>query len=418
MRTTRLLLREIFHRKAMFIAGLLAVVLSVGVAVGSVTLLRAFDRQTESILQAKQDEVKHAWAQYRDDVRRSMLELGFNLLIVHKDQTLSTPDEETRYLPEAHVEKLRRAKLATINHVLPFLQKRIWWEEKKRWVTLYGTPGEVQINNPAKQVPMVRSIPPGHASLGRGIHESLGLHPGDRFVLTGREFVVQDTRPAEGFQEDEQIRVSLNEAQQMLNKPGLITGLMAINCVCEDPRGLANIRRAISAVLPDTQVREHKGNMVVRAEERSRAARETEASLQREHRNRAQLRTRREAFNAVLLPAVAVVAAVWLGLVTWMNVHHRRGEIAILRAIGWTDGRVFGLILGKAVVTGVLGGGLGYVGGQLALAIPLGFSKIQMFEIRLILASLLGAIVLAVLASWLPALHASRMDPAVVLQQE
>ena len=412
------MIREIFHRKAVFIAGMLAVALSVGIGGGSFTLLRVFDRETEMILQAKHDEVELAWARFRDDVRRSMLELGFNLIIVHKEQTLSTPDEETRYLPETYADTLATAGLMTINHVLPFLQKQVWWEEQKRWVTLYGTPGEVQVNNPARQVPIVRSIRPGHASLGRGIHESLGLRKGDRFVMMGREFVVQDCRLAEGFQEDEQIRIPLDEAQQMLDKPGLITGLMAINCVCDDPEGLAKIRSAVSAVLPNTHVREHRGNMVVRAEERSRAARETEASLERERRSRADLRTRRETFNAVLLPSVLLVAALWLGLMTWMNVHHRRGEIAILRAIGWTEGRVFRLFLGKAVLTGVLGGLVGYVGGQLILAVHLGFSNVQLYGAGMLIVSILGATMLALLASWLPASLAARVDPAVVLQQE
>ncbi len=418
MPTIRLLTREILHRKTVFLAGLIAVALSVGIGSGAVTLLRVFDRQTETILQARHEEVERAWARFRNDVRKSMLELGFNLIIVHEEQYLSTPDEATHYLPEAYVDTLSEARIMMINHVLPFLRKRIWWQEQNRWVTLYGTPGEVQINNPAFQVPMVEAIRPGHASLGRGIHQSLGLREGDRFVLLGREFVVQDCRLPEGFEEDEQIRVPLDEAQQMLDKPGRITGLMAINCVCDDPEGLAKIRAAVAEVLPNTRVREHRGNMVVRAEERSRAARETEASLERERASRAELRSRREEFNTVLLPLVAVVAAVWLGLMMWMNVHHRRGEIAILRAIGWTDSRVFRLFLGKAVLTGALGGLLGYAGGQIVLALRLGGANVPLYDFGLIVASLVGAIALAVLASWLPASLAARVDPAVVLQQE
>jgi putative ABC transport system permease protein len=101
-----------------------------------------------------------------------------------------------------------------------------------------------------------------------------------------------------------------------------------------------------------------------------------------------------------------------------MNVHHRRGEIAILRAIGWTDPRVFRLFLGKAVFTGMVGGVLGYAGGVTVAAMRFERSGMHACDLQLIAASLAGAVFLAALASWVPATLAARIDPAVVLQQE
>jgi len=418
MQALRLLVREIAHRKLIFLAGAIAVALSMGISVGAVMLLRAFDAETESILESKEREVTRAWARFKDDVRKTMLELGFNLVVLHEKQNLSTPDEHAHHLPESYARTLADAKLMSINHVLPFLKQKVWWRERDRWITVYGTPGEVQIKDPSKQVPMVTMIKPGHASLGRGVHKSLGLKEGDRLLLLGREFVIQDCRSAEGFEEDEQIRIPLDEAQALLDKQGMITGLMAVNCVCADPEGMAKIRKQIQELLPGTQVLEHKGNMVVRVEERARAAREAEASLARERQARARLHEGREAFNATLIPLVSVVAVVWLGLITWLNVRHRRGEIAILRAIGWTDRRVFGLIIGKAVLIGLIGGILGCVGGVGLVALRRQSAVEFSYDAGLLVVSVLGAVLLAVLASWVPATLAARTDPAVVLQEE
>lgn len=418
MQVFSLLMHEISHRKLVFLAGVIAVALSVGISVSSVMLMETFDRDTEIILQLKEEQAKGAWAEFKDGVRKTMLELGFNLLILHEAQNLSTPDEHTKYLPESYATKLAEANLMSINHVLPFLKQKVWWPEQSRWITLYGTLGEVQIKNPAKQVPMVNMIQSGHASLGRGVYESTGLHKGDQFILMGKTFVVHDCRPAEGFEEDEQIRISLNDAQDLLDKNELITGMMAINCVCADPLGMANIRKQVTSLLPNTQVREHKGNMVVRVEERARVAREADASLGREQKARASLRVKRDEFNAILIPLVTVVAVIWLGLIIWLNVRHRRSEIAILRAIGWTNHRVFRLIIGKAVIIGLTGGIVGCVAGITITIMSEKSVVLSSYDLRFLAGSVVMAMLLAAIASWIPATLAAQTDPAVVLQEE
>jgi ABC-type antimicrobial peptide transport system permease subunit len=105
---------------------------------------------------------------------------------------------------------------------------------------------------------------------------------------------------------------------------------------------------------------------------------------------------------AMLIVLVTLVAAIWLGLITWINIRQRRVEIAILRAMGWSNGRIMQLILGKALILGVLGGFLGGLVGEWSV---LGIT-------------ILGAVGLALFASWIPALLATTIDPATVLQEE
>jgi putative ABC transport system permease protein len=197
--------------------------------------------------------------------------------------------------------------------------------------------------------------------------------------------------------------------------------LKAINCNCAaDPKGLATIREQIARLLPNTKVREHMGKMVVRAESRAEVAKQADRDLEREKAARSELRAKRQAFNAVLVPLVAVVAAVWLGLMMWDNARHRRGEIAILRAIGIRNGQILTLVLTKALAIGLLGALAGFTAG---ISIAVARSKTAtgitgLFDPGILAGCLLGTVFLAVVASWLPAMLAAQTDPAVVLQKE
>ena len=415
MKILELLLKEIFHRKLLFFIGVFSITLSACIATSSLMLLKAFDEQTENLLLTKQNNVKKAWCRFKDNVRKNMLELGFNLIILPDKQSISTPDKDALYLPEEYVDKLKKMKLMSINHVLPFLKQKVWWPERKRWITLYGTPGEVQIKHPETQTPMVNKINKGKVSLGKGIYESMNLKEGDTVTFMNRKFQVTECRPAESFEDDEQFRISLDEAQDLLNKGKLISGIMAINCLCADPLGIARIREATRKNLPGTKVLENKGNMVVRVEARARAAKEAEVSLLREEKTRKELRIEKENFNAGLISVVTVISAFWVGLLMWINIRQRRSEIAILKAIGWSNSRVFVLVLLKAFAMGIIGGISGVLLG-LAVVKLRNYQINYDYQLMFLVAS--GSIFISIISSWLPALSAVTMDPASILQED
>ena len=417
MKLHRLLFREIAHRKFNFLMGSLSVAVAVGCGVATVLLLDAFDRDTKQTLASMADQSRKEWARYTDDVRKDMLTLGFNLMILHKDQNLSNPDTHARTLPEDYALTLAKSKLIDINHVLPFLQQKFWWAERNRWITLVGTTGEVYIKNPKKQTPMLQAVPRGRATLGYAIHQSLKLKAGDRIALGGREFVVEKCLGPKGFTEDENVFVPLRDAQDLLKKAGRITGMLAINCQC-NPEGLLGIQKNISRLLPDTRVIEHSTKLIARAEVRSKAARQADADLKRTQAARVTLRVRRRAFGAALIPLVVIVSAVWLGLLMWDNVRRRRGEIGILRALGLTGGKVLALFLGKALLIGIAGAVVGFVGGLVVSAAMVGGAALGALGPVLLLVSVATAAVLSLVASWVPAQVAAGTDPAVVLQKE
>jgi putative ABC transport system permease protein len=155
--------------------------------------------------------------------------------------------------------------------------------------------------------------------------------------------------------------------------------------------------------------------MVVRVEARARAAKEAEVSLLREEKTRKELRVEKESFNAGLISLVTIVSAFWVGLLMWINIRQRRSEIAILKAIGWSNYRVFVLVLLKAFVMGIIGGICGVL---LGLAI-VNFRNYEInYDYQLMVLVVSASVFISIISSWLPALSAVTMDPASILQED
>lgn len=419
MTLRRLLWREILHRPLHFAGCVLAVAAAVACCAGTVLLLRSFDLQTESILAEKRQASAEAWARFQDEMRKDMLKLGFNLMILHREHNLSDPEAQARTLSEDYAQKLAQAKPDTINHVLPFLQQKFWWPERNRWVTLMGTTGEVYIKS-AMQKPMLQAVPQGGAILGYAIHKGLGLAEGDMIEIDKRTFRVRQCLPKRGFDEDERVYIPLRAAQEMLKKPAQITGILAVNCHCGDPEDLLNIRNEVARVLPNTQVVEHHSKLLARAEVRSKSAREADQEIERQAATRAELRRSRLSYGSLLVPLGALGGAVILALLTFENVNRRRMEIGILMALGLTGPRIQRVFLAKAGASALVGAVVGYVAALAGVAAwaPGAGGVAALAEPVLPLASVGGALLLSLAASWVPAQLAAGVDPAVVLLKE
>ena len=89
-----------------------------------------------------------------------------------------------------------------------------------------------------------------------------------------------------------------------------------------------------------------------------------------------------------------------------------------LRALGVGSASILAMFLGKAAVIGVLGAACGLALGLLVGTLPNEASLPQVVDPASAAAVLLGAPLLAALASWLPSMAASQQDPAAVLGKE
>ncbi len=420
MTVWQLVIREIARRKANFVSGLVAVTLAVAVLAGSMTVLKLHDLRTEAIVAHREEETRERMAALEDDYRKIMKNLGFNLLILPANQKLSdfyADDAVSAYMPDTYAGRLAEAKLMTIRHLLPSLQEKVLWPERKRTIILIGTRGEVPTLFREAKEPILRAVEKGQAVIGHELSQSLGLKPGDRITLFGQPFTISKCNEERGTKDDISIWIDLAQAQSMVGKPGRINAILALKCHCAENE-LVNVRRDVAAVLPGVQVIEQGSKVLTRAEARDRATREAAEALAAEVRNRQQLRDERERFSSILVPLVLLASALWVGLVFYTNVRERRSEIGILRALGARARTILGMFLGKALIMGVAGGLAGYALGTLAGIARQAETTLPFLDPRLLLLAASTAVVLSLIASWAPAYYAAQQDPAEVLREE
>ncbi|MFO7945564.1 MAG: FtsX-like permease family protein [Armatimonadota bacterium] len=427
MNVFRLSIREITHRKLSFGLGLLSVVIAVGVLVGAVTLLNGHDLRTEQVIAEKQEQTREAMAKMEDDYRKIMKAMGYNVLILHEDQSFDEMHRlgyPTHYMPEQYTQRLADEKIGPLNHLLSVLQQKVSWPEMGREVLLTGIRGEVPITNTkkAKRPPLMDPVKPGDIKLGYHLANSTGLEEGETVTLRGRELRVREIYDQRGTQDDYTAWVSLQQAQEWMGRQGQINGILALECSCPIDE-LGRIEERVQEVLPDTRVREFSAVMLARKKARVRAAEAHEKAIEQEKRYRSALRSQRRAFASVLVPVTAIGAAAWIMFMMLNNVRERRTEIAILRAIGVSGRKIQSAFLLKALIMGACGGLIGLLAGVaagswLSEVTPVAGTVGDLVDTRLLIMAGLGAPVLTALASLVPARIAATQDPAGVLQEE
>ena len=422
----RLVRREISHRRLTFLVGLVCIVVAVGVFIAEITVLKAYDIQTEYILSDKERQLTDEMNRMEDDYRKIMKELGFNLLILPKDQRLDNFYDEgyaSKTMPEEYVAELAAADILTIRHLLPSLEKKVRWPEQgNRSIILIGTRGEVPAGTGDPKEPILVAVPPGKIVLGFELWSSLGFKPGDRVRLLGREFEVQTCHLQRGTRDDITAWIYLAIAQEMLNSGGLINAILALKCICEGNE-ISQVRLDVARILPETQVIEIDNKVVTRAKARERAKAIADSTLASEQMYRARLRREQENFAAFIVPLVILGSTALIGVLAFNNVRERRPEIGILRALGMRSRQILLVFLTKSAVLGLAGAVIGYAAG---FAIALMSSDLPasegqtagLFDPGLLVLSMVISPALASFASWVPALIASRQDPAEVLREE
>ncbi|MCX5672026.1 MAG: FtsX-like permease family protein [Planctomycetota bacterium] len=425
----RLVIKEIAYRKLNFALAVLAVLVAVGCLVAELTLLRAHEVRAERQSDAQDARTRQRVGRLADDYRVITKQLGYNVLILPAKQDLGrfyAQGYAGETMPEEYARRLSESPLITVQHLLPSLQERIEWPERKFPIILVGTRGEVPQGHRNPKDPIQPLVAPGTMVVGRVVAERLGLEEGKEAVLFGRRLAVAKVHPPRGNEDDVTVWIDLAEAQALLGKPGRLNAILALSCLCAEatPEG---IRREITTALDnDVQVLELSAAAATRRAARLRASVHADETVAAQEAGRAELRLVREALAAWIIPLVVIGATVWVGALAFGNVRDRRAEIGILRAIGWRARQILAVLLAKAVAGGLAGGAVGYAAGfalaaawdvhEAAAGDAAGASAL--FDPGLLAAAVFLAPILAAAASLVPALLAARQDPAVVLREE
>ena len=401
-----------------------------GAVVATAMLFAAYDTATAALLDRKQSEVRARMDEMWEEYRKITVAMGFNILILPEGQNLADfylDGRATKYMPESYAARLAGSHVVTVQHILPTLHERVRWPERRMTINLVGVRGEIQrgTRNDERK-PILEAVPRGAVVLGAELCRLTRADTGTVLTIRGRRFRVSKCYEQRGNQDDVTAWIDLDAAQEMAGKDSLINAIFALECRCAADSTLPNIlkvRTEVGALLPGTRVVEFMSKAITRAEARYEAVVAAREAMQSEEAHRTALRSERVRFAGVLVPLVVAACVVVVGLLFLANVRSRRYEVAVARTVGWSTGRLLTLFVGKALLLGAVGGILGVAAGGLVAALvatgPMGVAGWrELADPQMVGWTLAAAPLLAVVASWVPALSAATADPAVVLQKE
>lgn len=420
MSTLRVMFSELRYRKLNFLLSALAVTIAVMLFVTGPVLIDGYGRETQARLAELEAKTGEELARMEDQTRRLMRDMGFNLMIVHRDTNMSdfwADDFAAADMPQEYVDRLAAdRRLTLVRHIVATLQGRITWEDRK--VLVVGYSPEATQAHLAEKSPMGYRVEPGTVFLGHEL--GVGRKPGEKITLAEREFRIERILPEQGSKEDISIVMHLDDAQAVLNRPGRVNQIMALGCNCAGS-DLPNIRRQLAAILPDTRITEFRSIALARAEQRELVAEKHRQILAETAHSREQVQGTIETLAAVTTPVVVLASAIWVGLLALANVRERRTEIGLLRALGKGSSTIAGLLLGKAALVGLSGAAVGVLLG-IGAAWLLGVEALDVAAERFAVPwtvmayALVGAPLLSAVASYLPTVVALVQDPAIVLR--
>lgn len=233
--------------------------------------------------------------------------------------------------------------------------------------------------------------------LGSAVAYTLGVFPSNVIEINGQPFVVKAILEKNGTTDDNQMRMNLAAAQQLLDLADEVTTIeLAVDYAAGSEDALLE---QIQTMLPDAKV----------------------ASLRKVMLDRDEILTRLTHFGVAVSILVLLVGILASGIGMAAAVRERTREIGIFRAIGFRKAHIGKIILLEGCVLSLVGGLVGYLAGTLlartampllaGLALPVPWSPV------VLTAAVLLGILVGILASLYPAQLAASLDPAEALSK-
>jgi putative ABC transport system permease protein len=233
--------------------------------------------------------------------------------------------------------------------------------------------------------------------LGSDTAKILNVAPGDSLTLKGEAFKVAGVLDQTGSQDDALVFASLAKAQKLLGKEGKIS-MAEVAALCSGcPIG--DMVTQIAEKIPDAKV----------------------SAIQQVVEGRLKALDQFKRFSYAMAGVVVFIGSLIVFVTMMGSVNERTTEIGIFRAIGFRQSHIMRIILFEAALVSLLAGFLGYAVGMGGAKLALPFMAESknaklLWDSWIAGGSVALALVLGLLASLYPALHASRMDPTEALR--
>ena len=204
------------------------------------------------------------------ETTRLMRDMGFNIRVIPKETDMNrfwTEGFSEYTMPENYIELFATQKGISYNHLVATLAGRILWQGYETLLT--GLAPEICPPGRAKP-PMIFEIERGTAYIGYELAKKLGLEKMDTINLGGKTLTVAETLSESGNADDIRIQCHLRDAQEILELPGRINEIKAIDCLCfvptDDP--LSILRQELARILPEAKAVQIKAIATARARQR------------------------------------------------------------------------------------------------------------------------------------------------------
>jgi putative ABC transport system permease protein len=233
--------------------------------------------------------------------------------------------------------------------------------------------------------------------LGSDASKVLNVSFGDSLTIKDQSFKVAGVLDQTGSQDDALVFASLPKAQKLLGKEGRIT-LAEVAALCSGcPIG--DMVTQIAEKLPDAKV----------------------SAIQQVVEGRLKALDQFKRFSYAMAGVVVFIGSLIVFVTMMGSVNERTVEIGVFRAIGFRKSHIMRIILLEAALVSLLAGILGYAAGmggaKLALPFMAESNNIHLvWDTTVAFGSIGLSLILGLLASLYPALHASKMDPTEALR--
>ncbi len=339
------------------------------------------------------------------DIEDQLDQFGANIVMVPKSENLSLSyggvsmggvNYKTVELDEARIPDIRTIEYSkNIGLVAPKILGAASVQGKD--VLLMGVDFESELA--LKNWWQFEGTPPAQPDellIGSQTAATFNLAVGDSLVLGKKEFTVTSILKPTGATEDGIIIGDLHAFQGVLGKEGKIS-MVEIAAFCRDCP-ITELVLQIAEKFPDAKV----------------------TALRQAVMSKMQSIELFKSFSYGIAILVIFIGSLLVFVTMMGSVNERTREIGIFRAIGFRRGHIMQIILLEAMVVGLIGGILGYVGGN-AIAwatLPLVIKNGSFAGLNYSLGgvALLLSVALSLIASLYPAQKASNLDPSEALR--
>ena len=234
--------------------------------------------------------------------------------------------------------------------------------------------------------------------LGRAASSKLNKTVGDTLEISNREFKITGIYESGDFQQDGGAFMPLDELQEIENKEDKVTMIFA---KLDKNADLEEVTGRIDDTYP-------KELMTIK-------------SLEDFGKVDSGIQMVDTASWAISLLAI-VIGGIGVINTMIMSVYERTREIGVLKAVGWKNRRILGMILGESIVITLLAGVVGIVMGLVAIHLLLvmgmdGFIQ-PVYKMDTFTKALGIALFVGLIGGFYPAYRASRLPPTEALRYE